>query len=164
MPQRRARGVRGTKRISSSQAIIREQIKDLVPHANNLNNSWLVRGENTSGKVWDFSSEPTVQLGGCSSSHAQGWRGETEAPLCWTRLTGEAASATSSNGLCSTGTQINDVQLDPQEHKRPEHQVCTYWRTSLCSRLYFPPFFMAALCTASMARSIDCRTTSCSST
>lgn len=40
--------------------------------------------------------------------------------------------------------------------------VFTYCRTSLCSRLYFPPFFKATLWIPSIARSIDCRTSSCS--
>lgn len=38
----------------------------------------------------------------------------------------------------------------------------TYCRTSLCSRLYFPPFFKATLWIPSIARSIDCSTSSCS--
>lgn len=40
--------------------------------------------------------------------------------------------------------------------------VSTHCRTSLCSRLYFPPFFKATLWIPSIARSIDCSTSSCS--
>lgn len=77
------------------------------------------RGENTPRKALDFSSKPTTQLRGSSSLHAQGQKRQTKALLCWTRRTGAAASATSSDtgqlseGI-STGTQINKAHLDPQ--------------------------------------------------
>lgn len=47
----------------------------------------------------------------------------------------------------------------PRAHwEAPQH---THWRTPRCSRLYLPPSRTAALCTASMARSMAWRT-SCS--
>lgn len=162
----------------SSQAIIWEHTKDLVSQAKNLYNSWLVKQRKCSQKGFGFLLQANTVAENllflaCTEIEEQG---QSSALLDTVVRRNSSSSNTGKLSECSTlqhrgsnhqhptfpqGHNDTVTTLHPPALPDAHH---TYWRTSLCSRLYFPPFFMAALCTASMARSMDWRTTSCSST
>jgi len=88
----------------------------------------------------------------------------------WETLFVTGGRGTSSfKGLLSVMDQFSVTEENNNFYNMPKINIwylvmcfATHWRTSLCSRLYLPPFFKATLWTPSIALSIDCNTSSCS--
>lgn len=77
---------------------------------------------------------------------------------CWVLIAQAPPTSFMLHSLCGTTNPALRASRYPLKAPTPPRSLGgalhTHWRTPRCSRLYLPPSRMAALCTASMARSM----------